>query len=44
MPARPRATGKPPDAEWAMVWKLRGGEVVYFREYTGAETMAAAVA
>jgi len=38
-----RATGKPVAAEWVMVWKMRGGKVIYFREYTDTQALAAAV-
>jgi uncharacterized protein len=38
-----RATGKTMDSAWVMVWKIRGGKVVYFREYTDTQALAAAV-
>jgi ketosteroid isomerase-like protein len=31
------------DSAWVMVWKIRGGKVVYFREYTDTQALAAAV-
>ena len=38
-----RATGKPLDVEWNIVWKMRAGKVVYSHEYTGIEALAGAV-
>lgn len=39
-----RATRNPVASEWAMVWKMDGGKVAYFRELTDTEALASAVA
>ena len=37
-----RPTGKPFDTEWVMVFTLRNGKVVRFREYTDSRQLVAA--